>query len=77
MIKASVAHDGSKIFTVLHLMTDWSFLKPYAQTYPELEIREKEIHKLEQQRLSSRETNYVFNELEAGGRCVRVLCHGV
>ena len=29
VIKASVAHDGSKIFTALHVMTDWSFLKPY------------------------------------------------
>lgn len=25
MIQACVAHDGSKIFTALHLMTAWSF----------------------------------------------------
>ena len=36
MIKASVAHDGSKIFTVLHLMTDWSFLKPYVTNLPRI-----------------------------------------
>lgn len=47
MIKAFVAYDGSKIFTALHLMTDWSFWCRMTQTYPELEIREKEIHELD------------------------------
>lgn len=57
MIKACVAHDGSKIFTALHLMTGWSFGSLATQTYTELEIREKEIHELEQPWCSSTETN--------------------
>ena len=36
VIKASVAHDGSKIFIALHVMTDWSFLKPYDTNQPRI-----------------------------------------
>lgn len=48
MIKAYVAHDGSKIFIALHLITGWFFRSRVIQSYPELKIRKKQIHDFEQ-----------------------------